>query len=872
VAKAFRKAVEIGDPYDLEVQLVTAKGRQLWVRTVARTQIIDGRVVRVFGNIADITERKLAEIALHETERTLATMLSNLPGMAYRCRNDQDWTMTFVSEGCLALTGHTVEDFHSTRIVYNDLIHPDDQAMVWDSVQRAVATKQHFQLTYRILPRGEAEKWVWERGKGVFDDLGELLFLEGFITDITERKRAEDALLTLNSQLSRVESINAARLRLHQYADTHSLDDLLQKTLDEAEALSGSCVGFYHFVDNDQTHLTLQNWSTRTKAEFCTATGKGLHYPISEAGVWVDCVRERRPVIHNDYSSLPDRKGLPEGHAVVVREIAVPVIRGDRIRAILGVGNKPEDYTEQDLDAVSLLANLAWDIAERKRAEEALRDSEERYHLLFEEMSEGFALHEIICDDNGQPIDYRYLDVNPAFERLTGLSREVLIGHNVLSILPQLEAYWVQSFGQVALTGRSLHLENYAEPLGKWYDVIAFSPRLGQFAVTFSDITERKAADDALRESENLLRESQIIAGLGNYVLDIPSGKWSSSGVLDRLFGIDEAYERSIEGWSALIHPDDRTGMTEYFQNEVLGRRSVFDREYRIIRHNSGDERWVHGLGKLEFGAHGHPVKMHGTIRDITERKMSEEEIQKLNAELEQRIAQRTAQLAVANEELEAFAYSVSHDLRAPLRGIDGWSLALLEDCRGQLDERGCDYLDRVRAETQRMGQLIDDLLQLSRVTRAEMRTGTADLSALANSVALRLQEANPDRAIEFTVQPGITVDGDAHLLEIVLTNLLGNAVKFTSTRPIARVEFGKVPAGNMVAYYVRDNGVGFDAAYAGKLFGAFQRMHRQSEFPGSGIGLATVQRIIHRHGGRVWADAQVGEGATFLFTLETSP
>jgi light-regulated signal transduction histidine kinase (bacteriophytochrome) len=241
----------------------------------------------------------------------------------------------------------------------------------------------------------------------------------------------------------------------------------------------------------------------------------------------------------------------------------------------------------------------------------------------------------------------------------------------------------------------------------------------------------------------------------------------------------------------------------------------------------------------------------------------------RLNAELEQRVKDRTVQLEASNRELEAFCYSVSHDLRAPLRGIDGWGLALLEDCRDRLDEQGCRYLDRVRSDTQRMGRLIDGLFLLSRVTRGQIEWSRVDLTAIAQSVAARLREAQPELAVEFTAQPGLTAQGDARLLEIVLSNLLDNAWKFSGTRPLARVEFGQTEVVGKRAFFVRDNGVGFDMTSAQRLFGAFQRMHKASEFPGTGIGLATVQRVVHRHGGRVWAEAQVDQGSTFYFTLE---
>jgi signal transduction histidine kinase len=245
-----------------------------------------------------------------------------------------------------------------------------------------------------------------------------------------------------------------------------------------------------------------------------------------------------------------------------------------------------------------------------------------------------------------------------------------------------------------------------------------------------------------------------------------------------------------------------------------------------------------------------------------------EEALHEAHAELEQRVAERTAQLAAANKELEAFSYSVSHDLRAPLRSIDGFSLALLEDSADRLDGEGKDHLQRIRAATQRMGMLIDDLLNLSRMTRAEIRKEAVNLSNLAHSVATGLQEAQPERRIEFRIQDRLEARADARLVQVILENLLGNACKFTSKRSSACIEFGKTNHNGSSAYFVRDNGAGFDSAYTNRLFGAFQRLHGSAEFPGTGIGLATVQRIIHRHGGEIWAEGAVEKGATFYFTL----
>lgn len=256
-------------------------------------------------------------------------------------------------------------------------------------------------------------------------------------------------------------------------------------------------------------------------------------------------------------------------------------------------------------------------------------------------------------------------------------------------------------------------------------------------------------------------------------------------------------------------------------------------------------------------------------LRDVTEQELAKHELAQLHADLERRVADRTAELTATNEELAAFSYSVSHDLRAPLRAIDGFSLAVLEDYGLELDAAGVGYLRRIRAEAQRMGELIDSLLDLSRINRTELTRQNVNLSEIVQQISQRLQQSDPQRQVEFVISPDLQARGDERLLRIALENLLENAWKFTRFRATAQIEFGvEVRDEHQKIWYVKDNGVGFDMAYAGELFGAFQRLHSEADFPGTGIGLATVQRIVHRHGGRTWAEAFPEQGATFFFTL----
>jgi hypothetical protein len=391
------------------------------------------------------------------------------------------------------------------------------------------------------------------------------------------------------------------------------------------------------------------------------------------------------------------------------------------------------------------------------------------------------------------------------------------------------------------------------------------------------DITGRKRTDEALLESQALYLSlvEQLTAGVfrkdraGRYVLVNPEFCRLKGMKAEEFLGktpreVAEAVAVK-QGATGPATKYAATGMEQHEQIMQTGKSVETIEEHQKA---DGRKQFLRVVKSPVMDLDGKIIGTQGIQFDITERKQAEEEVRRLNAELEERVRQRTAQLETANKELEAFSYSVSHDLRAPLRAIDGFSRILLEDYSNKLDADGQDSLTRVRAASQRMGQLIDDLLQLSRLARSEMRRTPVDLSALARTLADDLQKLQPDRRVEFVIEPGLTANADAGLIRVVLENLLGNAWKFTGKQAAAKIEFGRATREGVSVYFVRDNGVGFDMKYASKLFGAFQRLHAATDFPGTGIGLATVQRIIHRHGGRVWAESEVGRGATFFFSL----
>ena len=368
----------------------------------------------------------------------------------------------------------------------------------------------------------------------------------------------------------------------------------------------------------------------------------------------------------------------------------------------------------------------------------------------------------------------------------------------------------------------------------------------------------------------NLVALEAMLQGLGQNLIKAESGREALRWLLTHEF--------------AVILLDVKMPEMDGFETAELIRQRDKSRHTPILFLTAGDNTQTQAVRGYAVGAVDYLVKpvvpefVRSKVAVFVELAKKNELLRrqaKLLAESEQaalELAETRAELVRdlehKNRELESFSYAVSHDLRAPLRRIDSFSRAVLESQGDRLDEAGQRFLSRVREASQHMSQLIDDVLHLSRVTRADLRDQEVDLSSIAGLILARLQESEPERKMDAKVRPGVLVTGDSQLLKIAMENLLANAWKFTAKEPESRIEFGMMQAGGEATYFVRDNGAGFDMTYTDRLFGPFQRLHPQGEFPGNGIGLATVQRIIHRHGGRVWAEGLVGQGATFYFTM----
>jgi len=566
----------------------------------------------------------------------------------------------------------------------------------------------------------------------------------------------------------------------------------------------------------------------------------------------------------------------PEDHAAIREEFTRDLTGNTRPTALTFMRENGERFpvlvahslVRDERGAVTAMMATIKDMSELMAAQAELADSERRFRHTFDQAPIGAAI---------VTLDGHFQRVNAAFQRTTGYSEDELTTMTFLDITrPEEREHDAELVGRL-LRGDNDELvreKRYVRKDGgnTWglLSVRVARDDAGKplyFLSMIVDVDDRRHAQEALQDSEKSLREAQRLARIGNWQWTVATDtvKWS-----EELFHIDgrdpDLPAPSFAEMSSCYTPESWQRLSAVVAKTLQSGES-YELDLEMVRPD-GTTRHTSARGEATYDAGGKIVGLHGTVQDVTDRKRAEDEIRRLNAELEKRVVSRTAQLAAVTAELEAFAYSASHDLRAPLRTIDGFSAMVMEDAADAIGPEDVRHLQRVREAAQRMGRLIDDLLGLSRVARRDLIREQVDVSALAREVADELLAEHEAKVVEVVIAPDMVADADPRLLRVILRNLLDNAWKFTAKHETARVEVGVTDADGERAFFIRDDGAGFDPEHAEHLFGAFQRLHAAGEFEGDGIGLAMVQRLVNRHGGRAWAEGQVEKGATFFFTL----
>ena len=513
------------------------------------------------------------------------------------------------------------------------------------------------------------------------------------------------------------------------------------------------------------------------------------------------------------------------------------------------------------------------DVTSQHRLGERVRDAETRFRATIDALLDAFGVLAAVRDDSGQIVDLRAEYANPAACALFQRPLTELVGKHLLEVLPSMVP--LGTFPKLVHTIETGEPTDYQVP---WFEEDALTgafevrgAKLGDgLVVTIRDVTDRVRAEHRLRDSEERYRVTQESAAAGMALVAADGRFLQVNRRFCEITGYSE-HEMLELGYADIMDPADVTSDLVQVKRVVTGEIPWYTVQ-RPYHRKDGSVVWVLLTSAPRRDAQGRAVEWVATVTDITAQKHAQDEVARLNAELEERVRQRTAELDEANRNLEAFTYTVSHDLRAPLGSMAGFTELLADEYGDRLGGGGLEYLARIRAAGERMDQLIGDLLTLSTASHAEIHVTAVDLSGIARATAAALARDDPGRQVRVSVEDGIRVRGDERLLRTVLENLLGNAWKFTSRTPDPAIDVGTLPSDEGTVHcYVRDNGAGFDPDLASRLFQPFSRLHGQ-EFDGTGVGLASVQRIITRHHGRCWAEGERGKGATFHLVLPAGP
>jgi PAS domain S-box-containing protein len=883
---AWLAAREAMDGRVVEFRWQRPDGQQVWLRTRMGRTAVAGNKQTDFGVLQDITTEKATAQALADQLKFIENITARVPGILYQSRlqRDGEGSFTYLSEGAaemLEMDPRALQ--HDGRLVFAR-VHPDDQKSLASAiVQSAKSLTLARHLVRMVLPR-KGLRWYNVEAMPQREPGGATLW-HGFVSDVTESRQAAQAMERQHRMLEAVQQAQAA------FIESHDKRRAFEGLLAALVGVTGSEYGFVGEVLYDMHQqpylktyaITNIAWDEHTRRMYDDQYENGMEFRNTRT-LFGHALLTGETVIANDPANDPRSGGRPCGHPGMSAFLGVPLAVGDRLVAMVGLANQPGGYSEADVEFLQPLLGAVWHLviawrghADRNRSRLQLQatsallaEKSAALQVTFDSMSQG--LSQVDASGRVRFYNRRFLELLDLPEALLASQpehRDVVafqrdrgdFGENYSLIDPALRSYIGR---EPAVLPPERYLRRTRE--GRVLEIHTRLLPEGGMVRTYSDVTPFVEAQEALR------RERQRLA----WVLEATRpGIWEFDHRLQG-FKVDERWAGMLgytvqeleplteDTWRRMTHPQDLPRMDRLLNEHLAGHSLFYECDIRM-QHKAGHWIWINDRARVhEWDEQGAALYMSGAHMDITDRVMAQEEVKALNATLEQRVRERTQALERSMKDMEAISYSIAHDLRAPLRSVNGFASLIAEEEGDKLSPLARDMFGRISRSSRSMGQMITDMLELLRVVRVELERVPVDMAALAQTVVETLAPDVPHARIE--IQPLPTVMGDAILLRQVLVNLLDNALKYSRHREQPELVLGFDREHS--AFFLRDNGMGFNMAHAEKLFGLFQRLHAGSEVPGTGVGLAIVARIIERHGGRIWAESAPDAGATFCWTL----